>query len=611
MPTGYQGRGKVYSKRTGKWSAKKLESAYDYNEMKNKDGAALLLSLFRFFPDFYYDVLRSPSAKYSLELPQRMMLRIFARYRNVYITGSRGLTKTYSVVLSKTHAGTVYPGEIVRYCAPRAKQSALLASSAYKQACIDYPIVTAMWNVNNDRDDMFRISTDFGSQFTMYAPRGDNSMAIVGEEMGAEGDNGFDMKSFKDEVHPTNRLERMINGMLDRTHVGLKEHYIANACSRQNEAFTTFRANALKDMIKGEKYAGYAIDIPWECSLLSNIRSIAYYKSQKTTLSAESWMREMCVKYIGAEENPLIPDDVVSQSRRLKVMESEHCGDPNCIYIVSHDVSYKDSRKNAKCADVVVKLTRYETVSRRDKYRKQVVFVDNYPPPPTDYAQADKLKKLWYRFCKDGAQTTYLVVDTQAYGTSVVEELMKPSSDGTPTLCCVDHDFAEIEQQGSLPVIYPLKAESRGFKNNEGMMITYAQNEFEKGYVELLISNAYEGVEAYKAANNIKDIYFDGKIRAPYAQTEVLCQQIANLKVDVSGTTLKERRFSKAIQRDIWSALKYALRYAEILEKELAAQTYRKKSGWSAMLDGKTENTTYESSPHTDARSILLRLRHR
>ena len=133
MPTGYQGRGKVYSKRTGKWSAKQLETSFNYDEMKNKDAAALLISLFRFFPDFYYDVFRSENAKYKLELPQRLMLRIFARYGNVYITGCRGLTKTYCVMLSKEHDGAVYPGEIIRYCAPSAKQSAALASQAFKQ----------------------------------------------------------------------------------------------------------------------------------------------------------------------------------------------------------------------------------------------------------------------------------------------------------------------------------------------------------------------------------------------------------------------------------------------------------------------------------------------
>ena len=443
MPTGYAGRGRKYSKITGKWSKAELTSAYDYDEIEHKKSAALLISLFRWFPDFFFDVFLSENAKYRLELPQRMMLRIFARYGNVYITGCRGLTKTYCVMLSKMLDGTLFPGEVIRYCAPSGKQSAALASNAFKEVLQSYPILSKIWNVNNDRQDFFKITTDYGSQFTMYAPRGDNSSAIVGEEMGAEGaEKGFDMKTFESEIYPACRLGRMINGVNDRAHINLKESYIANACSRQNKAFSVYRRNALQTMISGGKYEGYAIDIPWECALLCNIRNVEYYKKQKRSLSAENWLREMCVRYVGAEENPLISDDILAQSRRLKVMEEQHCGDNNCIYIVSHDVSYKDSRKNAKCADVVLKLTKYENVYKRDKYKKQVVYLDNYPPPSTDYAQAYKLKQLWHKFCKAGAQTTYLIVDTHAYGAAVVEELMKPSMDGTPTLCCLNHDFA-------------------------------------------------------------------------------------------------------------------------------------------------------------------------
>ena len=586
MPGGYAGRKARYNRRYGRWEVVDVESAYDYDEMEHKRSAALIISLFRWFPDFFLDVFQSPHARYKLELPQRMMLRIFARYGNVYITGCRGLTKTYCVMLSKMLDGMLFPGEIIRYCAPQSKQSVTLASAAFKEAIRNYTIFSQIWNAKNDRQDYFKIETNFGSQFTMYAPRGDNSSSIVGEEMGAEGaEKGFDIKTFESEIHPAMRLGRKINGIDDRTHINLKESYIANACSRQNEAFTTYRRNAMQLMISGEAYEGYAIDIPWECALLTNIRSVEYYKKQKMSLSAENWLREMCVRYVGAEENPMIPDDILVKSRKLKLMEEQHCGDPDCIYIVSHDVSYKDSRKNAKCADVVLKLTKYDALHKRDKYRKQVVYVDNYAPPSTDYAQADKLKRLWYRFCNDNAQTTYLVVDTHAYGTAIVEELMKPAADGMPALRCVTHDFVEIEQPHSLPVIYPLKAESRGTKNNEGEMIQYAQHEFEKGNVELLIPNIYDGVEAYKAAHNIKDIYYDGKIRAPYAQTELLCQQIGNLKVEISGTTYRERRFSQAIQRDIWSALKYALRYAEILERALVNDTYKAKNEWSRLAE--------------------------
>ncbi len=616
MPTGYFGEGKTFSKKLGKWIKTEKEKAFDYESLEDeqKKSAALLISFFRYYPDLFYDVIRSPSAKYKLELPQRLMLRVWARYRNTYITGGRGLTKTFTLQLAKDHDGIFFPGEKIRYVAPSQKQSAKLASDAFKTVSENYPLMASWWNINAERSDMFRITTPYGSEFTMYAPRGDNCSAIVGEEIAAEGEDGFDIENFESDISPTCRLTRKIRGVDDRCHINLKESYISNASSRQNKAYTTYRKNALKDMIHGDKYDGFCMDISWISALLCNLRDISYYKKERKKLTAENWAREMDVRYTGTGDRPMITDEILARSKRLMVMEDRHCGKTEPIYIVSHDVSYVDDKKNAKCADIVVKLTPYKEQYKRDKYRKQVVYADNYPPPKTAYLQAQRLKDLWRRFCCNGAQTTYLVVDTWQYGTEVVEELMKPTSDGSEPLCCINHmAFTEIEQPDALPVIYPMKAGTRGTNDADGEMIKYAQIEFEQGNVELLTANVLDGIEAYKNSHGIKDNTADGNIAMPYKQTDLLCQQISNLRTKVSGVTLKEERISKAIQRDLWSALKYALRMAQLLEADLKKDKYKPKSDWESVIEGfsKGSQAVSQSNRVSNTRANLLSLRRR
>lgn len=610
MPTGYRGEGKTFLKSTGKWVKEKKDQAFDYDAIR-QDSASLMVSFFRYYPDYFADLCRSPSAKYKLELPQRMMMRIEVRYRNTYTTGCRGLTKTYVMVLTKMIVGILWPGEITRYVAPNQKQAAALATQAFHQIEKDYPLIAQCWNLRNDRSDMFRITTVYGSEFTMYAPRGDNSSATCAEEIGQEGEDGFDMEKYEKDVLPTCRLERKVNKKPDITHIDLKHSHISNACSKTNRAYTVHRDKALKQMICGKPYEGYVIDFSFVTALMSNIRNINYIEDQRKTLSPENFIREMCARYTGTGENPMISDEVLSKSKKLKVMEDRHCGDEEAIYIVSHDVSYVDSRINAKCADVVLKLTKYESVSKRDKYRKQVVYVDAYPPPKTAYKQAKKLRGIWERYCLDGAQATYLVIDAQAYGTEVVEELMKPTDDGSKPLCSIDHSFLpEIEQPNALPVVYPMKAGTRGTKDADGIMIEYAQNEFEKGYVELLTSNVLDGVEGYKNFHDIKDNSADALIAIPYKMTELLCQQIANLCTQTSGMTLKEKRKSKSIQRDIWSALKYALRMAQILEDQLKKAKYKSQSSWSDLIEKAGHEDIFQALPsHKDTRTYLLSLR--
>ena len=139
-----------------------------------------------------------------------------------------------------------------------------------------------------------------------------------------------------------------------------------------------------------------------------------------------------------------------------------------------------------------------------------------------------------------------------------MEELVKPSADGLPNIRTMNNDplFTNIEQKNALPILYAMKATGRGGKDPDGDMIQYAQHEFEHGNIQLLTSNLYDGVENFKSLHNIKDDNSDYIIASPYRHTEQLCQQISNLKAEVSGITHREKRKTMQIQRDISSAIK-------------------------------------------------------
>ena len=146
--------------------------------------------------------------------------------------------------------------------------------------------------------------------------------------------------------------------------------------------------------------------------------------------------------------------------------------------------------------------------------------------------------------------------------------------------------FTELEQDNAIPCLYPIKAGGTGVTDPDFEMLKYAQTEFEHHNVELLTLNANEGVEAYKRAHRIKDDDRDYQIALPYQKCRELSGQIQNLKLVPSGAGMSEKRISKAIQRDSWSALKYALRLAQIIEREelLNEINSRKKSDWAEAL---------------------------
>jgi hypothetical protein len=157
---------------------------------------------------------------------------------------------------------------------------------------------------------------------------------------------------------------------------------------------------------------------------------------------------------------------------------------------------------------------------------------------------------------------------------------MTDLEDGLAPLCAIDHTFSrELERDGAIPIIYPIKAGGGYSTDSDSEMLRYAEVQFENRNVQLLTSNYQTGMEAYKRLHRVKDDRNDGLIFRPYQKTQELIGQIQNLKKVPSGAGMSEKRISNKIQRDSWSALKYALRLAQKLElKNLVKE--QKKSAW-------------------------------
>lgn len=588
--------GKAWTSSQG-WVSVKPTAERDYTDYEDA-WWAFLIWVFRWYPDKLLDLVRSDEADFANEeIMQRVMVRAYARKREVAITGTRSLTKTSTKMKYAMVNGLVWPGTQSAYYGPSYKQLAAIGGKTYHQIEHDYPILAKHWRVSAESKDDFKIETDGGSAFYISAMRGDNLHDVTAEEYAQEENPPFDYNEYSTVVLPAVRLWHNISGERDKNFVGYKKHAITSAGRKQNHAFQT-RCKVMKKMTQGE--SAFAIDISWESIVLMQMRPYEWAQGLREELTAEKWMREMESRYTGADEFPVLSDEVLTDSQRVLVMETEHCcKDPHpklapeeVIYIVGYDVSYEDSAKNAKCACVVLKLTRQREYLKRDRFLKQLVYIDDWPPPDQSKAQARRVKAIWNRFCYDGSQT-YIAIDSWQYGRGVLEDLMTDLGDGLPPLCVKNHAaYAAAELPGAIPVIYPIKAGGTGVTDPDFEMLKYAQTEFEHHNVELLTLNANEGVEAYKRAHRIRDDDRDYQFAQPYQKCRELSGQIQNLKLVPSGAGMSEKRISKAIQRDSWSATKYALRLAQLIEREeLLTEIHgRNKSDWASALDRFKEN---------------------
>ena len=585
--------GKTYSKSQHKWVDTDKERKQNYDAY-DADACALLVSYWRWYPDKFLDLIESENSDYSLELIQRVNLRAFCRYQNVFVTGSRGTTKTYAVFLSDLVKGVLWPGIQQAYYGPSLKQTADICAKTWKQIEKNYPMLAAMWNVVSMSSDRFVLETKFGSRISITAMRGDNIHCVTAEEAAQE-ETGqqFDYDQFEAVVTPAVRLLRMVGKKPDRNFPQNQFQYITSAGSQQNRAFEK-RLSAYKEMREGK--SAFAIDIPSAVSVVSGIRTISWLRKLKGDLTPDKYLREAESIWTGTSENPILKDLTLTQSKTLTMMEYSHCGNPKSIYVIGNDNSYRDGGNNAKCAYAVFRCDPKDGIEA-GTFDKKLVYVQDNPPPKEALEQARQLKAFWLRYTMKNAEPAYIAIDARAYGTSVIEFLHKDLQDGLPPLCCMNHDYAELELPGALPVIYPIIATggfNEGVHDSDAAMIEYAEREWEHGNVQMLISNIQEGLKAYKLFHKIKTDEMDVAISYPYLKTRELCGQIGNLKKRMSGFGFTEERISKSIQRDMWSATKYALRVIKILEdryKAIYAQGENPWSKWSeSVIHGMMNN---------------------
>ena len=559
MPTGY-----VWQAGIG-WVKKKRETERSYAEI-DADAWCLLISYWRWYPDALLDILRDENAENALEWIQRLIIRAFARYREVIITGSRSLTKTYSSLCQRLTKGILYPNTEMRYYGPSLIETAQIGAATYAQIKKDYPALAKHYMVVNASTEKFEVKTAYGSRFTIKTMRGDNAHDSIAEEYAKEELPRFDYETYQKVVLPAIRLQHKVNGVEDPNFIDYQKHTITSAGRQQNHAYAT-RCAAIRRIMLGEKDV-FVMDAPWEVIVLMQMRPYEWATHLKHELTPEQWLCEMESIYTGTVENPVIREETLTESKTMLLMEERHCGDPNATYVIGYDVSYEDNARNAKCAASVIKLTKQTAEWKKDKYLKSIVYINDSPPPADAILQARRLKDLWYAFTLENCKPTYIAIDGWQYGKAVVEALMRDLNDGLPPLCCFDHcQYRENELPNALPVIYPIKAGGAGVTDPDADMIRYAEVQFEARNVQLLTTNIAQGVEAYKRMRKILDPNADASIAVPYLKTRELCGQIQNLKKVPTGTGFGERRISNHIQRDMWSSVKYALRLAQILER--------------------------------------------
>ena len=526
---------------------------------KNKEKWRELCSYFRWYPDKFLDFISPPDAKISLYFYQRIYLRVMMRYRKVFITATRGTSKSYLQNLSFILRCIMYPRVKLFVTCVGKEQAAKISQDCIDDIFEHFPLLKDEVKTFIRSKDYTKLIFHNGSRYDVVqmrdSTRGGRRHGGAIEEIC---DKKFDGDMLNSVVIPLMANDRIaMCGKVDPNENHKSELYITTASNQQHFAYQKM-LEVYSDQVQGK--SAFCIGNSYELPCMFGQLDIDFVEDLKEspTYAISDFMREYESIYTGSNSDNLVSEEKLNKSRTVKCAEWEDCKDGVSEYVLAYDVSREEGSANAMSSLVVIKIT----PRNKGDYHKDVVNIFSMEGTHP-LVQAKFLKSKVKDF-----NAKILIIDSNGVGSAVTDQLILDLDDGNPPYSVVnDSDYDKYKQPNSIPMVFSLKAQNKETRNSD--MINHFMTVFNKLDVNLLIneSNGLKELEK-KYKRKIRESEEIATLQIPYILTGILCEQIMNLRYKQNGNNTQVERISNRIQKDNYSALLYGLYWIYLEEKK-------------------------------------------
>lgn len=528
---------------------------------KYKEQWRELCSYFREYPDHFLDFVSGDNPKIQLYFYQRVYLRIMMRYRKVFLTATRGTSKSFLQNLAFVLKCIMFPRTRLFCCAPGKEQAAKITADCLNDIFEFWPLLRNEVKTFVENKDYTKLIFYNGSRYDVVqmrdSTRGGRRFGGAIEEIV---DKKFDGDMLNSVVIPLMANDRTAEcNKIDPDEIHKCEIYLTTAGTQQQFGYQKLR-EVYQDMVNGK--SAFCLGNSYELPCLHGQLDIDFIEElrESPTYSIMDFMREYQSIWTGSSSDSLVSDDKLRKSRVVGIAEWEHCGDDKVEYCLAYDVSRNEGEANALSCLVAIKLT----PKGNGDYVKEVVNIFSMEGQH-DTWQAKFLKQKVKEF-----KARILVIDANGLGSGVVDQLILDLNDGNPPYKVVNDDkgaWTKYESNTGISMVFALKAQNKDTRNSD--MINHFMQIFNKLNVGLLKS-PHEGIKDLekKLKRKIKDSEELANSEIPYILTSNLCEEIMNLTYKQAGTETRIERVSHAIPKDKFSALLYGLYWIYLQEKK-------------------------------------------
>lgn len=546
---------------------KKKKENPDSKFYQNLEKWVELVSYWRFYPDMWYDII-SPVKKNGgkkgvrLSLDQRVNLRAMARFKHFHAVLSRGSGKTFLNQMFFIHSAIFYPDTSLALSAQTKDNSASLISAKFKEIIKFYPILEKEYypapksSIESKTNVLikFKSGGEIDNLVNAQSSKGQRRRKLIIEESAQ-----INNKLFIDALEPIPNVARKTIGDLtidSPIEMHGQIHFFTTSWYRGTSEFERC-LKFFDDMINLRGV--FILGASYELNLL------AERGESKSTILAKRdsdpifFSLNYESKWVGAGEGALISIDKLMDLRNIEASEIERNKKSNNEYILSVDVARSVNSDNNQSSVCVLKITR-----KKDESIQNISLVNiiNYPSNKSFEELSIEIKKLKIKF-----DAKAIVVDTNGLGIGLLEYLGKEQFDvitneSLGAFKPFNEDLESAEKYAE-EIIFSLKSQHI----NREIIINF------QDYVEnkkLRLLKKKDVVDNNLTYSNDE---IENKV-APFVQTDLLIDEIANLKLDISeNNTFKLSRLSRRIDKDRYSALVYGLYYIKKFEEQNTIQT--------------------------------------
>ncbi len=513
----------------------------------NIDNWEYFCSFSRWFPDLFLDLIKPPKGGLNLHLDQRIYLRCMLRFTSFYGTFPRGYGKTFDEVLASILACIFYPEITISLSAQTKENAADLLKDKYNEIMRFYPLLkNEIEKANFSKGDatiLFKSGATLDNLANSQTSKGQRRKRMNMEESAL-----IDNDTFLDALLPIVEVPRVCVGkysITDPEELNQQINFFTTAGFKGSDEYQRV-VTMVKDMVelKGKIVLGSSFWLPCYYGRGSTKSQIFQKKRDMTTIS---FAQNYESKWVGASDGALVNINKLMNCRTLTSPISKSSNSDEEYYL-GVDVARSQKTSNNQSFIAVIKVNR--TKDKSKIVSMDLVNLINIPNIMNFTAQACEVKK--YKMLYNAKA---VIVDGNGLGAGLIDELLKESFDPITkeSLGCFDTinddnvpEVPDIAEQ----ILYNLKAQS-------------VQSKVVTNFIDVVDSGKFRMLEQKQQSDFTYKEYddFDNKV-APYLQTDVLFEEIANLKLkhlNNGGVTIE--KVVNKLDKDRVSALIYVLWY--------------------------------------------------